>query len=166
MRVLRALIPALAACGLAAATDAPAQPLNGATRAAPVSGAGSMTRTWSGTHRSGTWSGGHWSGGHHWVGHPRHRWHGGVSFYFGVPLFWPAYYWGWPYYYYDYPRTVIYREVERIPEGEIAPSTEVQPAPGAPAQGPLYMNYCESAKAYYPKVTSCPEGWKFVEPTR
>jgi hypothetical protein len=43
------------------------------------------------------------------------------------------------------------------------PTTEVAPnAQGAPVQGPTYMNYCESAKAYFPKVTTCPEGWKFV----
>ena len=167
MKAIRALIPALAACGLVAATEAPAQAVNGATRAAPVSGSGSMTRHWSGGHR-GTWSGGH-VGGRHWGGHHHHHfWGPRVSWglYFGLPLAWgPAYYWGWPYYY-DYPRTIIYRDVERFPEGEIAPSTEVKPGPGAPSQGPLYMNYCESAKAYYPKVTSCPEGWKFVEPTR
>ena len=46
-----------------------------------------------------------------------------------------------------------------------APTTQVQPNnPGAPSQGPLYMNYCASSKAYYPKVTQCPEGWKFVTP--
>ena len=168
MKALRALIPALAACGLVAATEAPAQTVSGATRAAPVSGSGAITRHGSGSHRgTGNWSGHH--SGRHWSGHHYHghrHWHGGWGFYFGVPLLWgPAYYWGWPAYY-DYPRTIIYHGVERFPEGEIAPSTEVKREPGAPAQGPLYMNYCESAKAYYPKVTSCPEGWKFVEPTR
>jgi len=34
-----------------------------------------------------------------------------------------------------------------------------------PQQGPLYMNYCESARAYFPKVTTCPEGWKLSNPT-
>ncbi len=52
------------------------------------------------------------------------------------------------------------------PMYEEAPTTQVVPGPGAPNQGPLYMNYCESAKAYYPKVTTCPEGWKFIAPTR
>ena len=41
----------------------------------------------------------------------------------------------------------------------------IRTQPGAPTQAPAYMNYCESAKAYFPKVTTCPEGWKFV-PTR
>jgi hypothetical protein len=156
MKAVRALlIPAIAAAGVALATDAVAQTHSGRHSA----GAPTGSHHWSGTHRwSGT--GGHWRGGYH--GGYRHSHFG---FYFGVPLFWPAYAWGYPYYYYDYPRTVIYREVPVYPEGEMS-STEVQPAPGAPQQGPLYMNYCESAKAYYPKVASCPEGWKFVAPTR
>jgi hypothetical protein len=177
MKALRALlIPAVAAWGLAAAVDAPAQTTSGATRSMPSGGAsGSMQRHWSGSHRgTGTWSGSHhrgtWSGGRHWSGHHHHRHFGywpSVGFYFGVPLAFG--YWGSPYFY-DYyyaPRTVIYhREVERVPyEGEMAPSTtEAAPGPGAPTQGPLYMNYCESAKAYYPKVASCPEGWKFIQP--
>ena len=87
-----------------------------------------------------------------------------------MPLVWSSWHWGWPYYYDPvyYPRgAVVYREVERAPypEGEMAPATtDVQRTPGSPTQGPLYMNYCESAKAYYPKVASCPEGWKFIKP--
>jgi len=46
-------------------------------------------------------------------------------------------------------------------------STLVPPSgEGSPRSAPLYLNYCDSAKAYYPKVTSCPEGWKFIEPVR
>lgn len=170
MKALKALIPALAACGLLAAADASAQ-VNGAARASGGANAGAMTRHWSGSH--GTWSGGggrHWSGSRHWGGHS--HWRGSWGLYLGVPLVWSSWYWGWPHYYdpYYYPRTIIYREVEpypqSFPEGEMAPSTtEVQRAPGSPSQGPLYMNYCESAQAYYPKVTSCPEGWKFISPS-
>lgn len=123
---------------------------------------------------SGSWGGhrgGHWGGRSHWHGA---RW----GFYFGAPILWSAAYWGWPYYYgyspYYYPyATVIYRDVERYPmsypEGvlEPAPTTDIGPrSEGAPRQGPLYMNYCESAKAYFPKVTSCPEGWKMISPTQ
>ncbi len=115
---------------------------------------------WSGGHGSG---GGHWSGGHRsWGGGPR------VGLYLGAPLLFGSWYWGYPYDYY-YPRTVIVdRVIERdpaYPEGTIesAPTTELPaPAAGAPTQGPTYMNFCESAKAYYPKVRTCPEGWKFV----
>ncbi len=121
-------------------------------------------RGWSGTGR---WAGhphGHWGGYRHWAP----RW----SFYFGVPVLWGSSYWGAPYWYDSYPgRTVIYREVERdgpFQEHRIGPATTEVPrgeGEGGPVQGPLYMNYCESAKAYFPKVTTCPEGWKFVKPT-
>jgi hypothetical protein len=165
------LVPALAAGGLAVAVDVPAQmTTNGATRSMPSgSSSGAMTRHYSGSSRgTGNWSGGsrHWNGGRHWGGHR----HGHFGLYFGLPILWSGAYWGWPYYYepYYYPPRVIYREVERVPaypEGEIsAPTTDVPPSADAPRQGPLYMNYCESAKAYYPKVTSCPEGWKFITP--
>ncbi|HEX6635810.1 MAG TPA: hypothetical protein VF038_17725 [Usitatibacter sp.] len=125
--------------------------------------------------------GGHW-GGHDYRGHGGHYggW-GGWSFYLGVPFYWPSYYYyGYPHYYaypsyaYTYPyygdRYYGYSYPEPyavVPQDEdLGPTTEVQPGPGAPSQGPLYMNYCASAKAYYPKVTQCPEGWKFIAPTR
>ena len=146
MKAIRSLIvAALAAAGMAATADAQAD------------------RGWGGARPvgSGHWNGGHWGGYRHWYG-PR------VGFYIGAPILWSSWYWGYPYDYY-YPRTVIYREVERYPasypEGvmEPMPSTEIVPrSEGAPTQAPTYMNYCESAKAYFPKVTSCPEGWKFV----
>lgn len=139
--------------------------------------------------------GGHgYRGGHHHGGGHRH-WHGGHRHWgwgwsLGVPLALGAG-WAWhdPYWY--GPR-VVYREVIRdrdyvgairpLPgeegiryEGTARPEADPAPAPpapqqnpsaGAPTTGPLYMNYCESARAYYPKVTSCPEGWKFQTPTR
>ena len=123
--------------------------------------------------RGGGHSPGHWTGGghrgSHWGG--GYRWGPRFGFYFGAPVLFGAYAWGYPYDYY-YPRTVIVdRVLERYPASypqgvmESAPTTEVPMTQGAPAQGPSYMNYCDSAKAYYPKVTSCPEGWKFL-PTR
>lgn len=180
MKALRTvLFSALAAFGLATAADVSAQQTSGVARASSGARTGAISQHGSGGPRhwgGGTrhWSGGtrHWGGGGHWSGH-RNYWHGSrIGFYFGVPVLWGAAYWGWPYYYdsYYYPRTtVIYRDIERhpasYPDGEMGPATtEVPPSAGAPAQGPLYMNYCESAKAYYPKVTSCPEGWKFVRP--
>jgi hypothetical protein len=55
---------------------------------------------------------------------------------------------------------------EGYPEASFSgPTTEVPRGEGAPSQGPLYMNYCDSAKAYFPKVTACPEGWKLRSPT-
>jgi hypothetical protein len=125
---------------------------------------------WNG-HRGGgpRWNGHRWRG--QWRGH--NRWSPSWGVYFGLPLYWGAA-WGWPYYYDDfyYPRdTVVYREVERMPEpypeGAISPvpSTEVPRGEGAPTRGPLYMNYCESARAYFPKVTTCPEGWRLATPS-
>src|SRR5260221_2725229 len=158
MKAFRAWLISAAVAGAFAAGDAAAQHHSGS---GAVSGTHSWsgTRSWSGTHRAGTW-GGRYNGGYP-------RWHGNVGFYFGVPLFWPGYY-GYPYYY-DYPRTVVYRDVApypmAYPEGEMSAPAAVAPnAPGAPSQGPLYMNYCESAKAYFPKITACPEGWRFIAP--
>jgi hypothetical protein len=129
--------------------------------------------------------GGHWRGGHlgyagygrHWGGGwgYRSRWYGPrVGFYFGVPVVLGLGYWGSPFW--DYPReTVVYREVIRDREvfrdsedGDglrDAPAPEPRSSAPAPSSGPLYMNYCESAREYYPKVRSCPEGWKFITPT-
>ena len=145
MKAIKSLVvAAVAAAGIAVVADVQA--------AGPVR---------SGAH-GGNWSGGHWHGGGHWGGR---YWYPRVGFYLGAPLLWSAWYWGWPYDYYYYPRTVVYdRVIERYPAdyGVMEPSTtEVAPSRGAPTQGPLYMNYCDSARAYYPKVTSCPEGWKF-----
>lgn len=159
------LVTALAVAGLAATA---AQAQNHLSRGS--------NSGWSG-HHGGQWNGGHWGGGHWGDGH-RHwgsrYWGPRYSFYFGAPILFGSYYWGSPWWddYYYYPRsTIVYREriVEpypaSYPEYEVS-STEIVPrAEGAPTQAPAYRNYCESAKAYYPKVTSCPEGWRF-EPTR
>ena len=112
--------------------------------------------------------GGH---GHYYGGYYPYYW-------WGWPLaFSAAWYWGSPYYYgypyynnYYYPPVaydpVVTRYPAAYPDGVMEPmepgTTQVDPGPGAPSQAPAYMNYCESAKAYYPKVTSCPEGWKFL----
>ena len=148
------LVAALAAAGLALAVDAQADRMGGSGR------------TWSG-------GGSHWSGGgSHWGGY--RGWYGPrLGLYIGAPILWSSWYWGgYPYYYDYYGPRVIYRDVERYPasypEGymEPAPTTEIDPrTQGAPARAPAYLNYCDSAKAYFPKVTSCPEGWRF-EPTR
>jgi hypothetical protein len=142
------LVAALAAAGMAVTANAEAATHVG------------------GFHGSGHFSGGHF-GGPRFFGGPR------VGFFIGAPLLFGPAYWGYPYdYYYPYySRTVV---VDRVvedpayyPEG-VMPSpppqtTEVAPSPqSAPSQAPAYMNYCASAKAYFPKVTACPEGWKFV----
>jgi hypothetical protein len=48
------------------------------------------------------------------------------------------------------------------------PTTEVPPAApgeeGGPTQRPLHLNYCESARAWFPHVRTCPGGWRLVRP--
>ena len=71
--------------------------------------------------------------------------------------------WGWPYgygypyaYSYYYPYSAPYYDYSPPPVQ--GPSEYVQQAP----QG--YWYYCASAKAYYPTVPTCPEGWIKVPP--
>ena len=147
MRAIKSLLVAgMAAAGMAATANVQA-----ASHAGGFHGGG-----------GGHFSGGHF-GGHRFFYGPR------VGVFIGAPLLFAPWYWGYPYDYY-YPRTVV---IDRVvddpayyPEGVMpAPppaTTEVPRTQGAPAQAPAYMNFCESAKAYFPKVTSCPEGWKFL----
>ena len=176
------LLAALAAGGAMLATAAQAQESPGArgargTAAMPRSSGAPAGNPAGVDHggRSGI-RGEHWGDGSRWSGHGGHwggyrHWAPRWSFYFGVPVLWGAWYWGAPYWYDSYPgSTIVYREVEReasFPEHRIGPATtEVPRGEGLPTQGPLYMNYCESAKAYFPKVTTCPEGWKLATPTQ
>ena len=143
------LVAAVAAAGLGAAFDVPAQEQHG----------------FRGGH-GGRHHGGHWRGGHgHWYG-PRIGLAIGVPFALGWGWGWGPGWYGDPYY---YGPPVVYREREVIrevePEREPA-TTELPRGEGSPTQGPLYMNYCASAKAYFPKVTQCPEGWKFIAPNQ
>lgn len=88
-------------------------------------------------------SGGH--GGHrggHSGGHFHHRGHGAVII--GGPTFFvgPAYPYWW-----DYPPPYWY-----------SPPVIVQQQP-VYIQKPSYWYYCQSARAYYPMVPTCPEPW-------
>jgi len=86
--------------------------------------------------------GGHFSGSSHFHGGPANFSHFHSRVFIGGTFFAPYYY---PPYYYDpyyYPPPVQY----------------VQPAPVQP------WYYCASARAYYPYVQSCPEGWQQVTP--
>jgi hypothetical protein len=160
MKAIKSLVvAAIAAIGIAGITDAAAA--RGAS-----SGAGSHV---GGGHSGGHWSGGghsggHWNGGHRNFGYYGGRFYGGYYPYWGWawPLAWSAAY--WPYYGYDYyyPRAYVERYPAPYPDGVMEPSAEAPRSEGAPTQGPAYRNYCESAKAYYPKVASCAEGWKFI----
>ena len=169
MKAMKSLLGvALAATALTVGT---------AAQAAQHSGGGHSSG--GGWHGGGGGHGGGWHGGGYHGGY----WHGGhyhyyssVGFYWGWPAYWGPWWWGYPAYYYPYyggyyypyPADGAYGGYPAAPgyeEGTMPPS-DFAPAnnPGSPTQAPAYMNYCESAKAYFPKVTTCPEGWKFVTP--
>jgi hypothetical protein len=160
MKATGKLLAAALIAGAAGAISIDVQAAEGGARG-PRGDVGALGGRHHGDHSRG-------HGHRHW-GH-RH-WYPSWGFYFGAPLIASA--WGWPYYDYWYgyggPR-VVYRDVLRdsYPEGVMVgppvSTTEVPRGDGAPTQGPLYMNYCESAKAYFPKVTSCPEGWRLATP--
>ncbi|MFZ3322553.1 MAG: hypothetical protein WA190_09285 [Usitatibacter sp.] len=175
MRTIRILaVAVMAAGGLALGSAQAASHMGG--------GGGGSHGSWSGGH--GGWSGGHggsyhggsYHGGGYWHGghsHGYYPYHTTVGFYFGAPWVWGPWYWGYPYDYYYPGYGAAYpsypADPGAYPEGSMeppAPTTEVDPnAAGAPTEAPAYMNYCVSSRAYYPKVATCPEGWKFV-PTR
>jgi hypothetical protein len=96
------------------------------------------------------------------VGHSGSQFHHGAHFHsrvfvgvgVGAPLFWgPAYYYPPDYYYapgYYYP----------------PPSPAyIEQSPAPAEQGSQYWYYCPSARAYYPYVDGCPEGWQRVQPS-
>jgi hypothetical protein len=103
-----------------------------------------------GGHRGGHWRG---HGGGHWGGHTS------LGFYFGLPLFGPAYYPA-PYYYPPayYPPTVV---VPSSPPVYIE-QDNAQPAPESSRQDWWY--YCAESNTYYPYVKQCPGGWQRVTP--
>ena len=87
--------------------------------------------------------------------HAHTRWSTGV--FVGVGPYWGPYpYWWYPPPYY-YPPVIIQQE----------PPVYIQQEPLAapPAPPPTaYWYYCQSARAYYPSVQSCPEEWVKVPP--
>ncbi len=92
-------------------------------------------------------SGGHSSSGSSRGAHHGSHFHGRVFVGVGAPLFWGPY----PYYYgpaYYYP----------------PPPAYIEQGPAPAEQGSQYWYYCPSARAYYPYVDACPEGWQRVLP--
>lgn len=159
MKLPRLVAAACLGLALAAALPADARPGHGGYRPSP----------------------GHWHGGH---GHGRHwgsAWAWGLGLGIGVPLAlgWYDPYWG----YTRYPERTwepAYRSRSclddedcgaggRFGPVESAPTTRAPAAPapgaeGAPTQRPLHLNYCDSARAWYPAVAACPEGWRHIVP--
>jgi hypothetical protein len=120
----------------------------------------------------------------HW-GHSRYHgssgWGWGLGLAFGIPwaLGWyDPWWWGPGYYYPSYAYGPVYRGYadacaqdedcwgERLARAAPPPpTTQVEPAsPGEPTQHPLHLNYCDSAKAWFPQVRECPGGWRLVLP--
>jgi hypothetical protein len=102
-------------------------------------------------------------GGHHHHGgsHGHGRVIVGVGPWWG-PGSWGGYYGYYPYYpYYSYyPYYPYYPYSQPV----TAPTTyiERQLETGSPPEA--YWYYCQSARAYYPAVQSCPESWLRVAP--
>lgn len=169
------MIPTL----LASATFALALLAPPPSEAASRHGGGSVSAPSHGHWNGGTgWNGrgtyGRYYGGHrHYYGGYWRPWFGfyaAAPFVFGASYYYSAWdpyygYWG-PRYGYAYdPRPYTVYEADPRPAQDLGPASQADPnAAGAPQQAPLYMNYCAAAKAYYPKVTTCPEGWEFRRP--
>ncbi len=85
----------------------------------------------------------HWWRGGHWV-HERHL--GRLGWWWVV---------GGAWYFYAAP-------VYPYPNPYVPPVIAATPQP--PEAAPQYWYYCGSSRAYYPYVTSCPEGWMQVVP--
>jgi hypothetical protein len=83
------------------------------------------------------WREGHWAHGRH-AGRRGWWWVvGGLWYFYPAPI-------------YPYPNPYV--------------PPVVAVTPPAPEAAPQYWYYCASSRAYYPYVTSCPEGWMQVVP--
>jgi hypothetical protein len=82
----------------------------------------------------------------------------------------PAVWWGpYPYWYYPPPPYVYAPPAVYAPPPVVVPEPQVyiQQAPPAAPPSPSaeqFWYYCQSAQAYYPSVSSCPEAWVKVVP--
>ena len=102
---------------------------------------------------------------------PGEAWHHGRAHVFvgvGVGPYYGPHYGPYPYWYgpppaYVYSPPVVVQETPVYVQQQ--PAYVQPPAPATPAPT-AYWYYCESAKAYYPYVPSCPETWVKVAPTQ
>ena len=68
-----------------------------------------------------------------------------------------------PYY---YPPTYVYSPPPVVVQQPVIVQQPSNYGPTVPQASVQTMwNYCESSRAYYPNVQSCPEGWKIVPAT-
>jgi hypothetical protein len=107
-------------------------------------------------HDQGLWRRGHW-----W-----HGWHGGaVGWWWLAGGAWyafnrPVYPYPDPY----IPSTVIIEQPAPQPAPVVVAAPAPPPAPQPVVQAPTWY-YCKTAKAYYPYVSVCAEGWTAVPAT-
>jgi len=159
-----------------------------AIEAAPATGAGPVARP---SGRPGYGGGGHGHGGHY--GHRGHysssSWGWGLGVAIGAPwaLGWvDPYWWGSAYYpsyayrgvYPAYPYGYGYGQgcgldddcwrAQQAQSEPGPPTTQIPPlasgAEGGPTERPLHLNYCESARAWFPHVQTCAGGWRLIRP--
>ena len=109
-----------------------------------AAGGHSGGRSSSGASRGASHSGSHFHHGSHF--------HSRVFVGVGVPVFWGPY----PYYY----GPAYYGPAYYYPP----PPAYIEQGPAPAEQGSQYWYYCPSARAYYPYVDACPEGWQRVSP--
>ncbi len=87
------------------------------------------------------WYGGRWE----------HGYHGGR-----LGWWWVA---GGLWYFYPFP---VYPYPDPFVPPVLLPAPTAEPGPLPPAPTPSHWYYCNSARGYYPYVTSCPEPWQAV----
>lgn len=114
---------------------------------------------------SGYYGGPYWGWGLGWGVPLGLAWYGSAAW--GYPYS-PAYAYGPAYPAYGYA-CAYGDDCWRAAQAEPTPETTVVPPPapgeeGGPTQRPLHLNYCDSAKAWFPHVRSCPGGWRLIRP--
>ncbi len=99
---------------------------------------------------------------------PSHAWSRGFHRHPGVRTLvfigvGPAFWWGPPYPYWGYypPPYYVYSPPPVVVE---EPPVYIQQQPATPPAPETYWYYCQSARAYYPSVQSCPEPWIKLPP--
>jgi hypothetical protein len=99
--------------------------------------------------------------------HHRHGSHARVFVGVGPAVWWGPYpYWYYPPPYAVYaPPPVVYAPPPVVIQETPQVYIQQAPTPAAPsASAEQFWYYCQSAQAYYPAVSSCPEAWVKVAP--
>jgi hypothetical protein len=109
------------------------------------------------------------AGGKRWTG-SKSSWSGSKSRTTVVVGVGPAFWWWYPWYPYPYPYWYRYPywyyppPYYGYPLPPAEPPVYIEQSTQVPQAPPGYWYYCQSAKAYYPNVQTCPEVWIKVAP--